>query len=79
MGHTGRQSAVMEIDLAAGTSRVLVVVPGVSLGNLVVTEEHVYAPHTMGEVVWAIERRSGRLASTIRVGRRPIHLSMAQP
>jgi len=76
--HRARQSAIVEIDLASGASHTLVLLPGESLGNLVVTEEHVYAPHTMGDEVWVIDRQRGRLVSTIRVGRHPMHLFMAQ-
>ena len=76
--HRARQSAIVEIDLASGASHTLVLLPGESLGNLVVTEEHVYAPHTMGDEVWVIDRQRGRLVSSIRVGRHPMHLFMAQ-
>jgi DNA-binding beta-propeller fold protein YncE len=76
VNHSGTQSAIVQLDLLDGGRRELVVLPGQSLGNLVVTEERIFVPHTMGSDVWAVDRRRGQVAQTIPVGRHPLALAL---
>ena len=70
-GPTSRRSAVVEIDLATGYSRGVAVLPGESHSGLVATRERVFAPHTAGSEVWAIDRRQRRIVQIIPVVPRP--------
>jgi hypothetical protein len=69
---------LVAIDLRNGTARPLARLPAESVGNLMVTEQHVYVPHTFGSSVWALHRRTGRLAQTIRVGRHPTAIALGR-
>jgi DNA-binding beta-propeller fold protein YncE len=74
--HSARQTAIVELDLLMGSARRLALLPGQSLGNLVVTEQRVYAPHTFGNEVWVVDRRHGRVTQTIPAGRHPLALAL---
>lgn len=76
---TGLRSTLLQVDLRTGQSRPLIVLPGQSVGGLVVTGERVYVPHSLGSAVWAVDRRHGRLAKTIAVGRHPLDITLAHP
>jgi hypothetical protein len=66
--------ALLELDLASGTTRPLPDPPGPAR-SLVATRVHLYALDAQGNRLWAFDRRSGRLVRTIPVGRRPIALT----
>jgi hypothetical protein len=71
------RSAVPHVDLATGRTRPLIALPGESVGDLVLAGERLYVPHARGSAVWAADRRRGRLAQTIAVGRSPQGLALA--
>jgi DNA-binding beta-propeller fold protein YncE len=73
-----RHRTVAHLDLRTGQSRPLVVLPGLSAGGPVVSGERLYATDSLGSAVWAVDRRRGRLAATIPVGRRPVGITLAQ-
>jgi hypothetical protein len=73
------RSAVLQVDLTTGHTRPLIVLPGESVGGLVVSGDRLYAPHSHGSAVWAVDRRRGRLAQTIAVGRHPLGITLAHP
>ncbi|MGH2353349.1 MAG: YncE family protein [Chloroflexota bacterium] len=62
---------VRHLDLATGTVTGLAALPGFGT-DLAVTATRVYVPDSRGDSVWAVDRRSGRLATSIAVGRHPI-------
>jgi hypothetical protein len=68
-------TSVAEIDLAAGAIRHLATLPGLSL-DLAVAAERLYAAHSDGDEVWAIDRRSGRVVATLPAGRHPVALAL---
>ena len=70
---------VLHVDLATGGFRLLGVLPGATSGGLAVTARHVLAPNPQGREVWALDRRDGRLAATVPVGRRPVAVLAARP
>jgi DNA-binding beta-propeller fold protein YncE len=74
-----RGRTVAHVDLRTGRSRPLVTLPGLSAGGPVVSGERLYAPDSLGSAVWAVDRRRGRLAQTIPVGRRPLGITLAHP
>ena len=70
---------VQHLDLAAGVTRRLGALPGAAAGGLAVTARYVLVPNPLGSEVWALDRRDGRLAATIPVGRRPVAVLAARP
>jgi DNA-binding beta-propeller fold protein YncE len=70
---------LLRLDLRTGAVSDLTTLPEQSLGSLAATDRWVYAPHTWGSAVWAIDRRSGRLDQTVAVGRSPVALSLSGP
>ena len=70
---------VLHVDLAAGGARWLGALPGDASGAIAVTARHVLVPNPLGGEVWALDRRDGRLAATIPVGRRPVAVVAAGP
>lgn len=71
------RSTVLQVDLRTGQFGAPIVLPGESVGGLVVTGERLYVPHSLGSAVWAVDRRRGRLAQTIAVGRHPLGITHA--
>jgi hypothetical protein len=67
------------LDLRTGAAAVLTTLPGQGVDSLAATERWVYAPHSFGGggAVWAVDRRSGRLAHTVAVGRSPVALALS--
>ena len=63
---------VLHLDLATGVTRQLGALPGYASGTVAVTAGHVLAPNPLGSEVWALDRRDGRLAAAVPVGRRPV-------
>jgi DNA-binding beta-propeller fold protein YncE len=74
-----RRAAVLHVDLTTGDSRPLIVLPGQSMGGLVVAGDRLYVPHSWGSEVWAVDRLRGRLTRAIPVGRGPLGLTLVQP
>jgi hypothetical protein len=70
---------LLRLELPTGSVTVLATLPGQSVASLAATERWVYAPHSPGSAVWAIDRRSGRLDRTIAVGRAPVALTLSGP
>jgi hypothetical protein len=68
---------VLHVDLASGHTRPLIALPGQSVGDMVVAGDRLYVAHALGSAVWAVDRRRGRLAQTIAVGRYPQGLALA--
>jgi hypothetical protein len=66
-------------DLTTGVTRRLGALPGHASGAMAVTERHVLVPNPLGQEVRALDRRDGRLAATIPVGRWPIAVVPAGP
>jgi DNA-binding beta-propeller fold protein YncE len=73
------RSTILHVDLTTGHVQPPIVLPGERVGGLVVTGERLYVPHSGGSAVWAVDRRRGRLAQTISVGRHPLGLTLARP
>jgi DNA-binding beta-propeller fold protein YncE len=69
---------VLHLELASGVTRRLGALPGNDSGTIAVTARHVFAPNPLGSEVWALDRRDGRLAATIPVGRRPVAVVAAR-
>ena len=69
---------VLHVDLATGVTRRLGSLPGYPAGTMAVTARHVLVPNPLGGEVWALDRRDGRLAATIPVGRRPVAVVVAR-
>ena len=70
---------VLRVDLASGASGRLGALPGATSGGLAVTARHLLAPNPQGREVWALDRRDGRLAAPIPVGRRPVAVVAPRP
>ena len=70
---------VLHVDLATGVARRLGAVPGHAAGALAVTGRYVLVPDPLGHEVWALDRRGGRPAAPIPVGRRPVAVVAARP
>jgi DNA-binding beta-propeller fold protein YncE len=71
------QRTVVHLDLRTGQSRPLITLPGQSAGGLAVTGDRLYVTRSLGGEVWAVDRRSGRLARTTPVGRHPMGITLA--
>jgi DNA-binding beta-propeller fold protein YncE len=70
---------VLQVNLATGVSRRLGALPGYNAGAMTVTAHHVFVPNPLGSEVWVLDRRDGRPAATILVGRRPVAVVAARP
>ena len=70
---------VLHVDLTTGVTRPLGALPGYASGGVAVTARHLLVPNPLGSEVWALDRRDGRLAATIAVGRRPVAVVAAGP
>jgi hypothetical protein len=70
-----RGDGLTELDLAAGTERLLAALPGGALA-LAVTAGRVYASAPERGAVWALDRRSGRLVATLPAGRGPAGMAL---
>jgi hypothetical protein len=70
---------VLHVDLTTGVTRRIGALPGHAAGTMAVTEGHVLVPNPLGQEVWALDRRDGRLAATIPVGRRPVAVVPGSP
>jgi DNA-binding beta-propeller fold protein YncE len=62
---------LLHLELRTGAVGTLTTLPGHSVGGLVATDRWVYAPHSSGSAVWAIDRRSARLVQRAPTGRHP--------
>jgi len=69
-------TVLLRLDPAAGTVTRLAELPGRAI-TLAVTRDRIYVPNPYGSEVWALDRRSGRLARTIPVGRGPLGVALA--
>jgi hypothetical protein len=75
-GLTPGGGSLMDLDLGRGLEARRTERPGRGT-RLAVGERWVYVAHTAGAEVWQLDRGDGRLAGSIRVGRRPIGLALA--
>ena len=74
-GLTPGGGSLMDLDLGRGLEARRTELPGLGT-RLAVGERWVYVAHTAGDEVWQLDRGDGRLARSIRVGRRPIGLAL---
>jgi DNA-binding beta-propeller fold protein YncE len=74
-----RRSALVAVEAASGTARLLTVLPGSGLSGLAATDERVYVPNTLGQDVWVVARRTGRLLETVAAGPRPLGITISPP
>ena len=77
-GDPNRGDALTELDLAAGTARPFATLPEGAVG-LAVTAARVYASAPTRDVVWALDRRTGRHLASLAVGRGPAGLALGPP
>jgi hypothetical protein len=75
LGDPRRGDALTELDLVAGTERPFAALPGAAL-DLAATPGRVYASAPTRGVVWALDRRTGRLVATLPAGRGPAGLAL---
>jgi DNA-binding beta-propeller fold protein YncE len=74
-GLTPGGGSLMDLDLGRGVEGRRAGLPGRGT-RLAVGERWVYVANTAGDEVWQLDRGDGRLARSIRVGRRPIGLAL---
>jgi hypothetical protein len=74
-GLTPGGSSLMDIDLQRGDEVRRVELPGFGTA-IAAGERWVYVANTAGDAVWQLDRQNGRLARSMRVGRRPIGLAL---
>ena len=67
---------LLHLELSTGAVATLATLPGHSVGGLAATDRWVYAPHSSGSAVWAVDRRSGRLILSAATGRHPNALAL---
>ena len=74
-GHPAYADGLTALDLVAGGERPFATLPGAALG-LAATTERVYASGPTQGVVWALDRRTGRLVAALPVGPGPAGLAL---
>jgi DNA-binding beta-propeller fold protein YncE len=72
-----RGDDLVEIDLAAGRTRVLDHVPGHRPWGLAATGDRVYVASPVRGEVWVVDRQRGRRVQAVRVAHAPVAISLA--
>ena len=68
---------LLEIDLATGDTRRVVLTPGAGISAFAVAGDRLYVPDAMGDAVWVFDRHRGTVLGRVAVGRHPLWITGA--